>query len=181
MKFSRQEYWRGLPCPPPGGLPNPGIEPASLSLLHWQAGSLPLAPPGKPPNVFAHSHFESLTVPLYSADGNICPGASNVPSLSYWTLPFTTWPLLARTHTRPHTALTALRVLTPHELSLSSLGVPAPSGLTFCCWVGTWASSGPGSPSTPLLSSVSEPEPWAERGFFLSLSFFGCFLSPRYP
>ena len=26
---SRQEYWSGLPCPPPGDLPNPGIEPAS--------------------------------------------------------------------------------------------------------------------------------------------------------
>ena len=24
--FSRQEYWSGLPCPPPGGLPNPGME-----------------------------------------------------------------------------------------------------------------------------------------------------------
>ena len=34
---------------PPGDLPNPGTEPGSLSLLHWQAGSLPLAPPGKPP------------------------------------------------------------------------------------------------------------------------------------
>ena len=28
MAFSRQEYWSGLPCPPPGDLPNPGIEPA---------------------------------------------------------------------------------------------------------------------------------------------------------
>ena len=28
--FSRQEYWSGLPCPPPGGLPDPGIEPKSL-------------------------------------------------------------------------------------------------------------------------------------------------------
>ena len=28
--FSRQEYWNGLPCSPPGDLPNPGIEPASL-------------------------------------------------------------------------------------------------------------------------------------------------------
>ena len=28
--FSRQEHWRGLPSPPPGDLPNPGIEPASL-------------------------------------------------------------------------------------------------------------------------------------------------------
>ena len=30
MEFSRQEYWSGLPCPPPGALPNPGIESASL-------------------------------------------------------------------------------------------------------------------------------------------------------
>ena len=30
MGFSGQEYWSGLPCPPPGVLPNPGIEPASL-------------------------------------------------------------------------------------------------------------------------------------------------------
>ena len=29
MGFSRQEYWSGLPCPPPGALPDPGIEPAS--------------------------------------------------------------------------------------------------------------------------------------------------------
>ena len=27
--FSRQEYWSGLPCPPPGDLPDPGIEPMS--------------------------------------------------------------------------------------------------------------------------------------------------------
>ena len=30
MGFSRQEYWSGLPCPPPGDLSNPGIEPASF-------------------------------------------------------------------------------------------------------------------------------------------------------
>ena len=30
MGFSRQEYWSGLPCPPPGDLPNPGIKPASF-------------------------------------------------------------------------------------------------------------------------------------------------------
>ena len=29
--FSRQEYWSGLPCPPPGDLPQPGIKPAALS------------------------------------------------------------------------------------------------------------------------------------------------------
>ena len=30
MGFSRQEYWSGLPCPLPGDLPDPGIEPAFL-------------------------------------------------------------------------------------------------------------------------------------------------------
>ena len=39
--FSRQEYWSGLPCPPPGELPNPGIKPRSSAL---QADSLPSEP-----------------------------------------------------------------------------------------------------------------------------------------
>ena len=30
MEFSRQEYWRGLPCPAPGDLPDPGTKPMSL-------------------------------------------------------------------------------------------------------------------------------------------------------
>ena len=29
LGFSRQEYWSGLPCPPPGDLPDPGIKPIS--------------------------------------------------------------------------------------------------------------------------------------------------------
>ena len=29
MEFSRQEYWSEWPCPPPGDLPDPGIEPTS--------------------------------------------------------------------------------------------------------------------------------------------------------
>ena len=47
MGFSRQEYWSGLPCPPPGDLPNPAIELRSSEL---QADSLPPEPPGKPKN-----------------------------------------------------------------------------------------------------------------------------------
>ena len=45
--FSRQERQNGLLCPPPGDLPNPGIEPRSSAL---QADSLPAEPPGKPKN-----------------------------------------------------------------------------------------------------------------------------------
>ena len=43
--FSGQEYWSGLPCPPSGDLPNPGIEPRSPAL---QADSLPTESPGDP-------------------------------------------------------------------------------------------------------------------------------------
>ena len=43
MGFSRQEYWSGLPCPSPGDLPEPGIEPGSPAL---QADALPSEPPG---------------------------------------------------------------------------------------------------------------------------------------
>ena len=44
MGFSRQEYWSGFLCPSPKELQDPGIE----RLPRWQAGCLPLAPPGKP-------------------------------------------------------------------------------------------------------------------------------------
>ena len=43
-----QEYWSGLPFPPPGDLSDPGVKPCLLHLLHWQADSLPLAPSWKP-------------------------------------------------------------------------------------------------------------------------------------
>ena len=43
MEFSRQEYWSGLPCPPPGDLPDPGMEPRSPT---FKADSLPSEPPG---------------------------------------------------------------------------------------------------------------------------------------
>ena len=45
--FSKQEYWSGLPCSPPGDLPNPEIKPRSPAL---QADSLSSEPPGKPKN-----------------------------------------------------------------------------------------------------------------------------------
>ena len=66
MGFSRKEYWNGLPCPPPGDLPDPGIKPACLTSLHWQVSSLSLVPPGKPSNIpiftidFSYFFFSSL-------------------------------------------------------------------------------------------------------------------------
>ena len=47
MGFSRQEYWSGLPCPPPGDLHDPGMEPVS-PMSHTLAGEFFMAePPGK--------------------------------------------------------------------------------------------------------------------------------------
>jgi len=45
VEFSCQEYWSGLPCPPPGDLADPGIELASLASA---GGFLPTVPPEKP-------------------------------------------------------------------------------------------------------------------------------------
>ena len=46
MRFSSQEYRSGLPFPSPGDLPQ-GLKLYLLGLLHWQAGSLSLAPSEK--------------------------------------------------------------------------------------------------------------------------------------
>ena len=47
MRFSRQEYWSGLPFPSPGDLPNPGMEPGSPEL---QTDSFLSEPLGNPQN-----------------------------------------------------------------------------------------------------------------------------------
>ena len=48
MGFSRQEYWSGLPCPPPGDVPDPGTEPTSLVFPDLPGGFFTTVPPGKP-------------------------------------------------------------------------------------------------------------------------------------
>ena len=46
--LSRYEYWSGLPCPPPGDLPNPEIKPVSLTSPALTDGFLTTNAPGKP-------------------------------------------------------------------------------------------------------------------------------------
>jgi len=60
MEFFRPEYWSGLPCPSPGDLPNPRIEPRSPPL---QADSLPSEPPGKPEWKGKFIAFSDLILP----------------------------------------------------------------------------------------------------------------------
>ena len=47
MGFYRQEYWSGWPCPLPGDLPDPGINPGSPVSPALQVDSLSTEPPGK--------------------------------------------------------------------------------------------------------------------------------------
>ena len=55
MGFSRQEYWSGLPYPPPGTLPDPGIEPQSPAL---QADSLQLRHQRSPIHIYVYIYGE---------------------------------------------------------------------------------------------------------------------------
>ena len=48
MGFSRQEYWGGLPFPSPGDLPDPGIKPGFLHLLHFRQIIYHLSHKGSP-------------------------------------------------------------------------------------------------------------------------------------
>ena len=63
MEFSRQGYWRGLPFPTPGDLPDPGIESASPALA---GGFFTTEPPGKPQESFMfHLFITSSTLNLW--------------------------------------------------------------------------------------------------------------------
>ena len=71
MEFSRQGYWSGLPFPSLGDLPDPGIEPWSLTL---QGDTLPSEPPGKPSmrveffKIHSESHCFKIIMELSRCD-----------------------------------------------------------------------------------------------------------------
>ena len=61
MEFPKQEYWSGLPFPPPGNLPDSGIKPASPALA---GRSLPLNHQGSPILIYITSKYDSR-IPSY--------------------------------------------------------------------------------------------------------------------
>ena len=62
MRFPRQEYWRGLPFPTLGDLPDPGIELASLAFPALVGGFFTAVPPGKPLIELAKSNFSLFPI-----------------------------------------------------------------------------------------------------------------------
>ena len=75
MGFPSQEYWSGLPCPPPGIFPTQGSNPHLSRLLYWQASSLPLAPPA----AAAAKSLQSCPTLCDPIDGS--PLGSSVPGI----------------------------------------------------------------------------------------------------
>ena len=65
MGFSRQKYWSGLPCLLQGIFPTQGLSPRVLCLPHWQVGSLPLAPSGKPWEAHAYTYIPSFWISFW--------------------------------------------------------------------------------------------------------------------
>ena len=61
MGFPRQEYWSGLPCPSPGDLPDPRMEPLSPGAPALQADSLPLSHQRSPRYVYIYIYMNWFT------------------------------------------------------------------------------------------------------------------------
>ena len=81
MEFSRQEYWSGLPCPPPWHLPDPGIEPRSPTLL---VDSLQSEPRSSPSSLVVQQGSACNAGDLGSISGSgKFPGEGNGNSLQY--------------------------------------------------------------------------------------------------
>ena len=62
MGFPRQEYWSGWPCPPPGDLPDPGIQPVSPALA---GGFFVTKSPGKSSAPDIGMLFEGMNLKLH--------------------------------------------------------------------------------------------------------------------
>ena len=83
MEFSRQEYWSGLPFPPPGDLHNPGIEPRSPTL---QVDSLPAELWGNSRNLKRDHKFSGILIFIFF----ICIGSK---MQWIWKNPFRSIPM----------------------------------------------------------------------------------------
>ena len=81
MGCSRQEYWSGLPCPPPGDLPNSGIEPTSIRSPVLAAGFLTTSTTWEAPPHTQHTHPQFNHGESYQA--NLSEGAFYKPFDQY--------------------------------------------------------------------------------------------------
>ena len=88
MGFSRQEYWSGLPCPPPRDLPHPGIKPRSPAL---RADSSPFELPQEAHSTgnFAQCYVLAWMEGSWGRMDHVCAWLS--PFTAHWKLPQHCW------------------------------------------------------------------------------------------
>ena len=116
MGFSRPEYWSGLPCPPQGDLPNPGIQPRPPTL---QADSLSSEPPGKPKNTGVGS--------LSLLQGNFLTQESNRGLLHCWQILYQ----LSHQGSPENTTISFIEFIPRSSMATSALrGKPSVSSLS---------------------------------------------------
>ena len=102
MEFFRQEYWSGLPFPPPENLPDPGIELCFLHLLHWRRILYLWATWGVVCNLHRlnniEAHFSFMWFPNKQSEEISCWGSLAIIStwLPFWNSKqfFKCWPSL---------------------------------------------------------------------------------------
>ena len=88
MGFSRQEYWSGLPCPPSGDHPNPGIKPRSLTSPALAGRFFTTSAPGKPSKLLTILHSPAqcplLSSPLCAScsPSMCCPINNSAPGVN---------------------------------------------------------------------------------------------------
>ena len=93
--FPNQDYWSGLPFPPPGDLPDPGLEPVSPVSPALADRFFTTGPPGKPPESYAWQvvwvglHFSSCNPHAQRelCSGHVSPGRSCPALTAAWRVP----------------------------------------------------------------------------------------------
>ena len=116
MEFSRQEHWSGLPFPPPGDLPDPGIEPTASAAPALAGGFFTTEPPRKSLLSSAAAAAKSLqSCPTLCDRVDSSPSGSPVPGI-----------LQARTLECCHFLLQCMKVKSEIEVAHScpTLGDP---------------------------------------------------------
>ena len=142
LGFSRQEYWSGLPCPPPGDLPDPGIKPVSLmppaltarfftTSATWKACEVP----------------KTLEMLLFST-----VASRHTPPTPSTSISWAAWPLLSPSYSGHTGGMTALRSCRSSSLLRIYTG-------SFCLesWQPSLCSSHPSSSRGPSQTTVITP------------------------
>ena len=125
MRFSRQDYWSGLPWPPPGDLPNPAIEPAFLMSSALAGRFFTTSATWKAPFSGVIEHFQLISISQENGRGLLIPtskllGVWFFSEEDLWSMFFFPWfslPLLSSTWTcLPFPGAVALIPASAHSL-----------------------------------------------------------------